>query len=229
MDFLVILAQAGESAQQAAPAADTGVVPIQQIWSQITSLDLLEALTFISFGIVCLLYGWRVFKILAVISFALFGLWLGTFISNKVGQPGSPVISILLGIVFAITSIPLMKYAVCILGAVSGGIVTAGLWYAATLPEAYIWAGALVGIVAGGMISFIIFRMSVILFSSLAGSILIITGTMAVFYLYAPTSGGLENLYFNHQWFLPLVLIIPAAFGVYMQNKLVKGSQNWKV
>lgn len=230
MDFLVILAQAGEAGQQSAqPAADTGIVPIQQIWSQITSLGLLEALTFISFGMVCLLYGWRVFKILVVISFALFGLWLGMFISNKIGQPGSPVISVLLGIVFAIASVPLMKYAVCILGAASGGIITAGLWYAVTLPEAYIWAGALVGIVAGGMISFIIFRMSVILFSSLAGSVLIITGAMAVLHLYSPTSGGLKDLYFNQQWFLPVVLIVPAAFGVYMQNKFVKGSQNWTV
>jgi hypothetical protein len=122
-----------------------------------------------------------------------------------------------------------MKYAVSILGAVSGGVITAGLWHAASLPETYIWAGALVGVVAGGMISFIVFRMSVILFSSLAGSGLIVAGIMALLYIYKPTSQGLENIYFNQQWFLPVVLIIPAILGLYMQNKLVKGSQDWTV
>lgn len=228
MDFLVILAQAGENAQQASQP-ESGIVPVQQIWSQITGLGSLEALTFISFGMVCLLYGWRVFKILVVISFALFGLWAGMFISSKIGEAGGPVISVLLGIVFAIASIPLMKYAVSILGAISGGLITAGVWHAAALPETYIWAGALVGIVAGGMISFIVFRMSVILFSSLAGSALIITGIMALLHIYQPTSQGLENLYFNQQWFLPTVLIIPALLGLYMQHKLVKGSQDWTV
>lgn len=227
MDFLIFLAQAASEGQQASPEGN--LVPIEQIWTQITGLGLMEAVTFISFGLVCLFYGWRVFKILVVISFALFGVGLGVIISDKMGTAGTPVISVLLAIVLAVASVPLMKYAVSILGALSGGLITAGLWYAAELPETYIWAGALVGIVAGGMISFIVFRMSVILFSSLAGSGLVAAGIMAIFNIYEPTSQGLENLYFNHHWFLPLVLIIPTALGIYLQNKLVKGSQDWTV
>ena len=60
MNCTVILAQAVETAGQT-QAAEEAVVPIETIWQYITSLNLLEALTFISFGVVCLFYGWRVF------------------------------------------------------------------------------------------------------------------------------------------------------------------------
>ncbi len=73
MDFINLLAQAAQTSQEAAES----IVPIDLIWQHITSLSKLEALTFISFGSVCLLYGWRVFKILVVISFAAIGLVLG--------------------------------------------------------------------------------------------------------------------------------------------------------
>ncbi len=59
MDF-GILAQTATSASQG--NVQQTIVPMNWFWQQIISLDLLEALTFISFGSVCLLYGWRVLK-----------------------------------------------------------------------------------------------------------------------------------------------------------------------
>ena len=73
MDCVVILAQAAETANGAAETAEHAVVPIDLIWQQITSLEKLEAFTFMSFGVVCLFYGWRIFRILVALSFALIG------------------------------------------------------------------------------------------------------------------------------------------------------------
>ncbi len=70
MDYFTILAQTATGTSGGA------VVPIDIFWEQITSLSLLEALTFISFGVVCLFYGWRIFKVLVVINFALLGMLL---------------------------------------------------------------------------------------------------------------------------------------------------------
>ena len=47
MDYFMILAQTAEASEEA-------VVPMDVFWEQITSLSLVEALTFISFGVVCL-------------------------------------------------------------------------------------------------------------------------------------------------------------------------------
>ena len=226
MDCVTILAQAVETAS--AQAAEEAVVPMETFWSYITSLNLVEAITFISFGVVCLFYGWRVFKILVVISFALLGLFLGFLITDKIVGLNSQLWGGLIGMVLlAVLSVPLMKWAVCLLGAVAGGILSSGIWYACGLTERYILAGALIGMVAGGMISFIIFKVAVILFSSLGGSCLIVVGFLALLYIYPQTSERVEEIIFTKKWFLPTVLMAPTLIGVILQNKFVKDSKDW--
>ena len=226
MDCVTILAQAVETSS--AQAAEEAVVPIETFWAYITSLNLVEAVTFISFGAVCLFYGWRVFKILVVISFALLGLFLGFLITDKIVGLNSQLWGGLIGMVLlAVLSVPLMKWAVCLLGAVAGGILSSGIWYASGLTERYILAGALIGMVAGGMISFIVFKVAVILFSSLGGSCLIVVGSLALLYLYPQTSERVEEIIFTKKWFLPTVLMAPTLIGVILQNKFVKDSKDW--
>jgi len=226
MDCVTILAQAVETAGP--QAAEEAVVPIESFWAYITSLNLVEAATFISFGAVCLLYGWRVFKVLVVISFALLGLFLGIVITDKIVGLNSQLIGGLIGMgLLAVLSVPLMRWSVCILGAVAGGILASGIWYASGFLERYIWAGALIGMVAGGMISFIIFKVAVILFSSLGGSGLIVVGILALLYRYPDTSGSVENVVFTQRWFLPVALMVPTLTGIFLQNKFIKSSKDW--
>jgi len=226
MDCVTILAHAVKTVGP--KAAEESIVPIDLFWEQIIRLDLLEALMFISFGAVCLVYGWRVFKILVVISFGLLGLLLGIMVGDKISGEDSQLIGGLIGLgLMAVLSVPLMRWAVSILGAIAGGILTSGIWYASGLTEKYMWAGALIGIVAGGMISFIIFKIAVILFSSLGGSGLMVTGILALLYLYPQTTERVEELIFTHKWFLPVTLIAPTLVGLILQNKFVKGSKEW--
>jgi hypothetical protein len=228
MDYVTILAQAANTA--GTEAAEGAVVPMDAFWRQITSLGLLEALTFISFGTVCLFYGWRVFKILVVISFGLLGLVLGMTITDKIVGLNNQLVGGLVGMgVLAVLSVPLMRWAVCILGAAAGGILTSGIWYACGCPEKYIWAGALIGIVGGGMISFLVFRVAVILFSSMGGSALMVVGIFALLYLYSRTTGHIERLMFEQKWFLPVALIVPTVVGVILQSRFVKGSKEWDI
>jgi hypothetical protein len=235
MDFFVILAETAKKtvhiAHATQPNGTEGQVSllIDQIWSHITILGTIEALTFISFGIVWLFYGWRVFKVLVVISFAMIGALVGIFLNTKIGVAGNPLLALLLAVVLGIISFPLMRWSVCLLGAAAGGIITAGAWFAAGFPEQYFWAGGLVGLVAGGMISFIVFRIAVMLFTCLGGSALIIIGALALLYKYQPAMENVQHWYFDVKWFLPLMLIIPAAVGFYFQNKFIKGSKEWSV
>jgi len=230
MDCFTILAETVQTTSQTAEQAAEGIVPIDFIWEQIISLNLVEALTFISFGAVCLLYGWRVFKVLVVISFGLIGLALGIMASDKVSGENHQLLGGLIGLgLFGLLSVPLMRWGVSVLGAVAGGILASGLWYAFKLPEQYIWAGGLVGVVAGGMISFIVFRIAVMLFSSFGGSVLIVVGTLALLYLYPQTKVQVEDMVFNEKWFLPTTMIVPTAIGVILQNKFIKGSTQWSI
>jgi hypothetical protein len=223
MDYFTILAEA------AAKTSGEPLVPMDIFWEQITSLSLVEALTFISFGVVCLFYGWRVFKILVVINFALLGLMMGMAISEKIVGLNNQFAGGITGmILLAVLSVPMLRWAVCLLGAAAGGILTSGIWYACGLTEQYIWAGGLIGIIAGGMISFIIFKAAVILFSSLWGSGLVVVGSLALLYLYPRTSAKVEDLVFSVKWFLPVLIIAPTAIGFVLQHKFLKTSKDWE-
>jgi hypothetical protein len=229
MNTFFILAAAGSQA-----AKQTSVVPTDLIWEQISSLTWLQALIAVSFGAVYLFYGWRIFKVLAVVSFGMLGLFAGMRVGEMMNSANSVLWGGIIGLVIlAILSIPLMKWAVSILGAVAGGIITSGLWYACGLPQQYIWAGAIIGIIAGGMISFIVFKISVMLFTSLGGATLIIVGILALFYRYEQNK--IEPTHFayslvnDYTWFLPVMLIFATFVGMIIQNKLVKGSSDWKL
>lgn len=227
MDGITILAETVETTSRTSPSE---VIPIDLIWAQIMSLSLLEALTFVSFGTVCLFYGWRVFKILVVISFALLGLILGVIAAEKLIGQNHQIMGGMIGLVLmAVLSVPLMRWAVSILGAVAGAIFASGIWYACGLNEQYILAGTIIGIVGGGMISFIIFKIAVMLFSSLGGSGLVVTGVLALLYQYPQTAVQVEDLVFSERWFLPVALMVPTIAGVIVQNKFIKGSQEWSV
>jgi hypothetical protein len=222
MEPFAILAEAARTVAQD-PNAPSPI--IQTAWDQITKLELVSAITFVSFGLVCLVYGWRIFKILVMICFGLAGLLAGVLINqNLIG--GNVVwvcvltIALLVGI-----SYPFMKWGVCILGGIAGGILTSGMWMAFELPPQFIWAGGLTGLVAGGMISFAAFKSAVMLFTCLQGSILLAMGGLAIFYDYLPGRDKLQAMVFEQKWFLPVVLVAPLLIGLVIQYKLSKGEE----
>jgi hypothetical protein len=222
-------------AQQATTAADqvtkTPYMPLDTIWKHVTTLSWLQAVLTVCFGAVYLMYGWRIFKILVVICFALIGMFMGIELGKEMQYP---IWGGLAGfIVFAGISIPLMKWGVSVLGAVSGAIITGGLWYAFELPGKYILAGAAIGFIAGGMISFIVFKVAVMLFTSVGGSILVITGMISLLNQYEsiqkPPTTYIRDWFFTHNWFLPVALLFCVITGIIVQNKFIKGSQDWSL
>src|SRR4030042_1557256 len=111
-------------------AAKPSTAPLAVMWQHIISLQLVEALTFISFGVVCLFYGWRIFKILVTICFGLLGLFVGVWANEQLIDGNSFWLALICVVFFAVLSVPFMRWGVSILGALSGGILTSGAWLA---------------------------------------------------------------------------------------------------
>jgi hypothetical protein len=233
MEPLTILAQAAESSSEPVFRVQT---VLDSLWGQVITLSWLQAVIAISFGVLYLLYGWRIFRAVVVICFGLVGLFVGIKIG---GRFGSEILGGIAGLVIlAGASIPLMRWAVSLLGAIAGGIITGGIWYAFELPEKYLPAGALIGIIAGGMISFIVFKVAVMLFTSFGGGVLIITGLLALVHLYESvqtsssgtvTTETVKTMLYTHNWFLPALLLAPTIIGIIVQNKFIKSSKSWSV
>lgn len=229
MDCLTILAQVVQTAEEL--ASQTPLVPLDSIWQQIVALSWLQAVIAVSFGAVYLLYGWRIFRMLVVVCFGLVGLFAGIRIGSNFDLQ---VVGGITGLfLLGILAVPLMRWAVSLLGAVAGGVLTAGVWYAFELPGKYILAGAIIGIVAGGMISFIVFKFAVMLFTSLGGGILILAGALSLLNQYEsiqnPPTETVKDLFFNQNWFLPALLLLTTAVGIALQHRFVKGSKDWGI
>jgi hypothetical protein len=217
MDCSVILAAAEAAKNQPVITFD-----INLFWKHVTSLGLRESLTLIAFGAVCIFYGWQIFKILVSICAGFIGLIIGVELGKR---GGSEVWGGVIGcVVLAAAAVPLVKWGVSVLAAIAGGIITGGIWHACGLPQQYLWAGAMVGAVAGGMISFIVFKVAVMLFTCLAGTAMAATGILALLHLYEPTSKGIADIVITHVWFVPLVMIVPTIGFIFLQNKMGKGS-----
>jgi hypothetical protein len=227
ISFLLAATETSSGAKESAFNMDQ---TLNFVWEQITSLTWLQAVIGISFGMVYLLYGWRIFRILVVICFALIGLFLGIMAGQKFG---SELMGGVMGTIgFAILAMWLVKWCVSVLGAAAGGIVTGGLWYAVGLPEQYIWAGAIIGVVAGGMMSFILLKISVMLFTSMGGAAILAISFLALLHQYetkvlSPVTDNIHQLLFDKVWFLPMTIIIPTIIGMIVQNSLIKKSSEW--
>jgi len=216
------------------PSGEAFGYPTDYVWTQMASLSWLEAVLAVSFGVVYLLYGWRVFKVLTVVAFGLFGMFAGAAIGKYIGFAHAQVWGGVAGsLIFSVASVPLMRYAVSLLGGAAGAVITGGLWHAFSLPEKYIWAGAIAGLIAGFLISFIIFKFAVILFTSLSGAAVMMIGFLQLINLYeanlaSPTNNIHEWIY-NYNWFLPVCLMVPTLLGMYLQNHFHKHSEKWEM
>ena len=218
-------------AQQTAQpqAGQTQASPMTIMWQHISTLDVVEALTFISFGVVCLFYGWRIFKILVTICFGLLGLLVGIWANQQLIGGHVVWLAMICILFFSILSIPFMHWGVSLLGSVSGGILTAGATLAFGLQDQRLLAaGGLVGLVAGGMISFIVFKVAVILFTSLGGSALVAVGLLAVLHQNVDPK-QFETFVFGYRWFLPVLVTVPMVVGMVLQYRFIKTAQDWSV
>jgi hypothetical protein len=217
-----VLVAPAQSEQQA-----NSIVPFDILWQHVNTLDLIEALTFIAFGTVWLFYGWRIFKILVTISFGLLGMVLGIWANQQLIDGNSFWLGLICAAFFAVLSVPFMRWGVSVLGALSGAVLTAGAWIALGLPKEYVWAGGLIGLVTGGMISFIVFKIAVILFTSLGGSILLAVGSLAIISHHLMSQTEFKDFVIQNQWFLPAIVLAPMVVGAFLQNKFIKAAPEW--
>ncbi len=98
--------------------------------------------------------------------------------------------------------------------------------------QGWVVAGAAVGVVAGGMMSFIVLKSAVMLFTSLGGSLITAVGMLQLLNLYEATkevpTQWVRNCFYDHNWFLPVVLIVPTIIGIIAQNRFIKRSDKWE-
>lgn len=167
-------------------------------------------------GVVYLLFGYYLFKWLVMLNAALIGFAMGEWIGSRFGAPISS--GILGAVLVAAICWPLMKYAVAVLGGIVGGVIGASLWLTFKQEPAFAWAGAMTGVVFFGMLAFILFRGSIIMYMSLQGSLMLVLGALGLIYKYQEIAPPLTRGLTGNAFIMPMVILIPALIGLMYQQ-----------
>jgi len=170
----------------------------------------------IALGVVYLLFGFKLFRVLMMLNAAAIGAAIGISFGQRT-EIGFALM-VLCGFVAAAVTWPLMKWAVAILGGLAGALLGASVWQTFGLDSHFAWSGALTGLVLFGLLSFIIFRGSVTMYMSLQGAAMLILGLLAMIFKYEQIAPKVTNTMALRPFLLPMAVIIPAIIGMLYQQ-----------
>lgn len=216
--------QAATSAEQA--AADImswpmlpGHIPAQGdllTWCQ--SMGPATAAILVVAGIIYLAFGVYCYRGLVTLNAAAVGIYLGGLIGGKLGNALAG--AMVGGCIAAAIVWPGMKYAVATMGGLFGALLGASIWRSLGLEAAYAPAGALIGLIFFGMLSFIVFRGSIMMFFSLQGSVMLVFGILGMIYKYQGIAPDVTKHLSVQPFILPLCIFVPTVVGlIYQQSQ----------
>jgi hypothetical protein len=229
------LLAAGGAAEKAAEKVDAAGAAVVNLWPNLPKhwpgqMDLLTwaqnmgALTaalLVLAGCVYLLFGVYAYRALVTINAAVAGAYIGALIGTKAGNATAG--AMVGGFAACALAWPLMKYAVAVTGAIFGALLGASIWRAAGLEGHYAWAGGGMGLIFFGMLSFLLFRGSIMMFTSLQGSVMLVFGLLGLIYKYQELAPKVSDHLLARQFLLPLFIFVPATLGLIWQQTQYPG------
>jgi hypothetical protein len=112
-----------------------------------------------------------------------------------------------------------MKWAVAVMGGIVGAFAGASVWMTVRgLDPHYAWAGAMTGLVGFGLFAFILFRGSIIMYTSLQGSLMVVAGVLGLVFKYPDFTTRVSQSLSKQPLLLPVLVLIATALGLIFQQ-----------
>ena len=215
---------------------------------ELAQLGELWAIVFVIVGLVCLLKGYTFHKIMTVSLLVVLGAGLGYWMGLEIQGPPF-VVAGCVSVLLAVLAFPLMKYAVAILGGLSGAFIGSNLWaglgrvldksaeqrveaqgqeaassdfivrVAEAMPADAYWVGALIGLVICGLAAFMLSKITIHLFTTVSGSTIAVFGVIALLLSFENFRDTVATELTRSPLIIPLLVFVPAAIGFLMQEK----------
>lgn len=229
--MITLAAQTVQSAQAAnvagTAASANGALPIHWPlqgemlnWSQQIGPGL--AALMVLMGVVYLLFGFNIFKALVVLNAAVLGAVIGWIVGDRSGN-GLPA-AIICAFICAVVTYPMIKWAIAIMGGLCGAVIGVSLWRAFNLDANFAWAGAGMGLIFFGLLTFILFRGCVMTYMSLQGASMLIFGLLSLLFKYEGMTPKVNYCLTCKPFLLPMLVFIPTVLGViFQQNHVAAG------
>jgi len=195
------------------------ILPEQQkILQALVDSPLYFPIAILALGVVFLLFGFRTYKFVVVFNCVALGFWCGSQLGAKAQI--AMVAAIVGAVVCGTLAWPLMKYAVALCGGLVGAAVGMVLWAHFDHPPHLAWAGGLAGLILLGMLSFLLFKTSVILFSCLQGAAMLVLGASAIIInCCTPWRQAVSYDLNNKPILMPLLVLAVALLGLIFQQQ----------
>jgi len=180
-------------------------------WCQ--NMDSVTGAVLVVAGFIFLFHGFKNHRMLIGFTGATLGAYLGGGVALKMGMP------IWMGLALGIMLLGTFSYfftswAAAAVGAVCGAMLGASIWLMLPrLDPAYAWSGAMTGAVALGLLCSLIFRMSVIAFTSMQGAVMLPLGVLGMAYDYHSLRDSLDRSFSSLPYVLPATIIGLAILG----------------
>jgi hypothetical protein len=192
----------------------------------VSTMDPLQAVLLLALGLIYMIGGYKLYKVLVTANAAFLGFALGDILGKMADNPHNlPLVTSVAGaLLLGVLSWPLMKFAVSLMGGLIGGVGGILLWrYIVTVaghPDLvqYSWTGGLLGLVGLGMLTFLSVPMTTMAFTSLQGASLAVTGVLSMLLRYERFRLDVEDAVSNNIHVLPLVVAVPAIIAVVVQD-----------
>ena len=194
----------------------------QELLDRLTEMPAVFGVIVMLVGIVCILQGYRWHRWIVVVLALMLGLAVGELVSDRVGR--SSVVAIAMGLLFAAVASPMLRFTVAIFAGLAGAFLGANLWSILQGTEAgEPWPGAAMGFILLALSSFLIFRISIILFTSLGGAAMFVIGGIASLLHIEAVQAAVREHLAQHQLIVPLLVGVTAVLGFVLQENWTRG------
>ena len=200
-------------------------IPSQQEFIQsLPAIQVWQAAVMIVVGLIYLLYGWKIFKVLVVLNAMVLGFVLGASLGKMHSQLWALYGSMAGAVILAVLALPLMRFAISLMGALVGAFAGYHIWnYVIVLMHRtdltqFSWVGGVIGLLVLGALTFLLFKLAVMLFTSIQGSFVMVSGVLALLLKYQPFYDKAYEPLANNVHLLPLLVAGPALLGLMMQG-----------
>jgi hypothetical protein len=164
-------------------------------------------------GAVFLLFGYTIYRALIALTAAILGAYLGFGLCQRMANMS--LIGLSVGaVVFGAVAWVWTNWIAAVIGAIIGGLLGSAIWQMAGLSPAFAWSGALTGAVFLGMLCFVLFRISVIIYTSLQGAVMLSFGILGMAYKYETAGSFVDQRLSAWPMSLPALILVLMLCGI---------------
>lgn len=222
MNTTLTLAQTVNSFSSAVQQMDALTRP-EKLLDDLSKMPLVGGSVIFVVGVLCVLYGYRFHKWVVIALAALLGLFIGNILSQQMGK--SLIVAIALGILFATIATPMLRWTVAVFGGLTGAFLGANAWTLSNAsPADAKWAGAAMGFIAVALLSFVIFRFVVVLFTSIGGAAMVVLGGITLLMQVPGWEPAIRQGLQSNQHLIPLLVTTAAVAGFVIQESRVRAA-----